>query len=70
MGRTDELKLLTDWFSEKTKPCIFVTGMGGIGKSTLVRRFVIDVRDRLDTVLYLNYSNSFIQLYVMMICFI
>lgn len=59
VGRTDELKLLTDWFSEKTKPCIFVTGMGGIGKSTLVRRFVIDVRDRLDTVLYLNYSNSF-----------
>ncbi len=61
VGRAEELKNLTDWLADKKKPCIFVTGMGGIGKSTLVRRFIMDIREQLDTVLYLNYSNSIIS---------
>lgn len=62
VGRMKELKLLADWFADKTKSCIFVTGMGGIGKSTLVRRFVMDVHGQLDAVIYLSYAGSFIKM--------
>ena len=62
VGREGELELLADWFADKTKPCIFVTGMGGIGKSTLVRRFVMDVYGQLDAVIYISYKDSFISM--------
>ncbi|WP_251209912.1 NB-ARC domain-containing protein [Acetatifactor aquisgranensis] len=38
--------------------CLFLTGMGGIGKSTLVRECIANCHERLDAVLYLYYNGS------------
>ena len=41
--------------------CLFVIGMGGIGKSTLVRSCLDKMRESIDTVLYLYFRDSLID---------
>ena len=57
LGRTQEIR----WISEKLTGAagrFFVTGMGGIGKSTLVRHCIRQCGGKLDSALYLNYRGS------------
>lgn len=57
-GRERELKALDTWLYREESSCFFLTGMGGIGKSTLVRGFINDHRSFFDAVLYLYYNGS------------
>lgn len=57
-GRSQEEKRLVQWLLDREKKCLFVTGMGGIGKSTLVRSCISGNREVFDTVLYLYYNGS------------
>lgn len=57
VGRQQELQSLQAWY-ESDEAALFVTGMGGIGKSTLVRAFLSQTREELDSLLYLNYTGS------------
>ena len=50
--------MLSDWINAADSPCVFVTGMGGIGKSTLVRAFLAEHNGVLRNVLYLSFNNS------------
>lgn len=61
VGRKQELSALEQWFEKDESKCIFVTGIGGIGKSTLVRAFLSKRRSKIDSVLYLYYTNSLEQ---------
>ena len=58
IGREEEIKELEQWYYNTDETCIFVTGMGGIGKSTLVRQFITKNRLEFDTILYLHFKNS------------
>ena len=58
IGRKNELHVLSDWINAADSPCVFVTGMGGIGKSTLVRAFLAEHNGVLRNVLYLSFNNS------------
>lgn len=57
VGRDAELVKLKKW-GEQEKGCLFLTGMGGIGKSSLTRHFLSTERENYDTLLYLYYKNS------------
>ncbi len=61
IGRTDELKMLETWYENKTHQNLFVTGMGGIGKSTLIKSFLGEHRDEWDSILFLYYKNNLRQ---------
>ena len=56
LGRTEEIRWITRRFTGGG--CCFVTGMGGIGKSTLLRHCIRRCGEKLDSVLYLNYLGS------------
>lgn len=56
-GREDELKQLEAWFKGNGN-VLFVSGMGGIGKSSLVREYLAENYPSFDTVLYLYYQES------------
>ena len=57
IGREKECGKLLNWYNSDEK-LIFVTGMGGIGKSTIVRKFVSDNRDKFDNIIYLKFKES------------
>lgn len=57
VGREKECKALWDWYCGSEK-LLFVYGMGGIGKSTIIRKFVSDRRTKFDAVIYLQYRES------------
>ena len=38
--------------------CLFITGMGGIGKSAFIREYLTRRREKFDTVLYVHYQGS------------
>ena len=61
VGRTKELQRLGNWMKAPDSRCMVVTGMGGIGKSTLVRQAIGENRAALETVLYLSYHQSLEQ---------
>lgn len=60
-GRTEEKKWLADWFSRNESNCLFVTGMGGIGKSTLVRSFLAESDGDFDTILYTVFAGTLMK---------
>lgn len=57
-ARESELSELNDWLTNTDNSCLCVTGIGGIGKSALVKKFLCSCRNRLDSVLYLYYHGS------------
>lgn len=57
IGREQELQAIEAWWKDE-QTLLFVTGMGGIGKSTLVRKFATEHRNQYDTILYLKYHNN------------
>lgn len=61
VGRQSELQGLTEWLDDDSSPCIFVTGMGGIGKSTLVRAFLSGQSVVFDNLLYLSFNGSLVR---------
>lgn len=58
VGREHELEKLDSWFGQDESNCLFLTGMGGIGKSTLIRKYLAMNRFQFDTVLYLHDTGS------------
>lgn len=58
IGRENELDTLCKWIVEGESSCIFVTGMGGIGKSTLVRSALDKCKPCADNILYLSFGES------------
>lgn len=58
IGRERETHLLEQWMLQSDRKCIFITGLGGIGKSTLVRGCLAKNKFQFGTVLYLYYNQS------------
>lgn len=58
VGREAELEALDDWMNRGETNCLFLTGMGGIGKSSLVKKYIADNRSGFEAVLYLYYNGS------------
>lgn len=58
VGREKELEALDSWMGQKESNSLFLTGMGGIGKSALVRVYLADNRHRFDAMLYLYYNGD------------
>lgn len=52
VGRDTETEKLKEW-AEQGQSCLFLTGMGGIGKSSLARHFLSVEGKNYDTMLYL-----------------
>ncbi|OUP67227.1 hypothetical protein B5F13_00385 [Drancourtella sp. An177] len=57
VGRDTETEKLKEW-AEQGQSCLFLTGMGGIGKSSLVRHFLSVEGNNYDTMLYLYYKKT------------
>lgn len=57
IGRDKECGAILEWYRGNEK-LLCVTGTGGIGKSTVVRRFISENRALFDNVVYLKYNNS------------
>lgn len=57
VGRESESEKVCE-FIDSHEGCLFVIGMGGIGKSTLVRSCLDRKREDIDTVLYLYFHDS------------
>lgn len=60
VGRQKECDSLFHWWQGED-PIIFVTGMGGIGKSTVVSKFAQDNKNCFDQVIYLSWKESLEQ---------
>lgn len=56
VGRENELKQISD--SLKSNPVLFVTGIGGIGKSTIVRNFIVRNKSEYEVIVYLEYEGN------------
>lgn len=59
-GREDALAEIRNWF-ESPQRYLNLYGMGGIGKSTLMREAIISCKDCVDTVLYLPYRQNIVS---------
>lgn len=57
LGRENECTRLLNWY-DGTEKLIFVTGMGGIGKSSVVRKFIKDNWKKFDHLIYLQFKDS------------
>ncbi len=58
IGREREMEALRQWAADSTRPCLWVTGMGGIGKSSLARSFAASCGSLFDEVLLLRCSAT------------
>lgn len=61
IGRTSEIKALDEWVYKKEQRVMYVTGMGGIGKSSIVQRFITKHMQEFSTIIALNYHHSLKQ---------
>lgn len=57
-GRDEELSLIDNFIKSKNDKCLYVTGIGGIGKSTLIRKYLSTHSDNFDVLLYMNFLGS------------
>ncbi len=57
-GREREFEELDRLLANSDYNCLFVTGMGGIGKSAFIREYLTRRRGKFDTVLYVHYKGS------------
>ena len=58
LGREMETAWITERLTEQTCRCSFVVGMGGIGKSVLVRHCLRQCGAEIDSVLYLDFLGT------------
>lgn len=56
VGRETEMKQVSD--ALKSNPVLFVTGVGGIGKSTLVRNYIVRNKTEYDVIAYLEFDGD------------
>ncbi|MBP5605760.1 MAG: serine/threonine protein kinase [Ruminiclostridium sp.] len=56
VGRDEEMKRMSDSLADKRG--LFITGIGGIGKSTLVRNFINRQKTNYDVIAYLEYTGA------------
>ncbi|MBR6089891.1 MAG: hypothetical protein IKP86_08155, partial [Anaerolineaceae bacterium] len=61
IGRSREMQQMENWYQDDTQQTLFLTGMGGIGKSTFVRKFIADHHGEWDSVLFLYFDRSIRQ---------
>lgn len=61
IGRSGETETLETWYQDKLQQNLFVTGMGGIGKSTFIRYFLAKHRGDWDSICFLYFRNSLRQ---------
>uniref|UniRef100_UPI004056FFDB protein kinase domain-containing protein n=1 Tax=Agathobacter sp. TaxID=2021311 RepID=UPI004056FFDB len=57
-GREHEFEEMDRFLSKTDYNCLFVTGMGGIGKSVFVREYLFRYQKKFDTVLYMQFKDS------------
>ena len=60
IGREWECQQIENWCS-RVGQLLFVTGMGGIGKSTIVRKFASENREKFDNLIYMQYRDSIVE---------
>lgn len=58
VGREKESAEFDRLLSDPEVHCLWLTGMGGIGKSTFVREYLVNHRQSFDTILYVHYRGS------------
>ena len=56
-GRTEECDRIRRW-CQRDEKALFVTGMGGIGKSTVVRKFAEENEESFDQIIYIQFRES------------
>lgn len=56
VGRENEMKEISERL--KNNNVLFINGVGGIGKSTIVRKFIRENRDEYEVMLYLEYEGD------------
>lgn len=61
IGRTAETEMLEAWKEDDSRQNLFVTGMGGIGKSTFIRSFLAKHHGEWDSVIFLYYQKSLLR---------
>ncbi len=59
VGRDEELKEVSEHLKEN--PILFITGIGGIGKSTLIKNYIFKNRADYDVVAYLEYNGDIVS---------
>ena len=57
IGREAEIEAIGKYFDSGRK-CVYLEGIGGIGKSEIAKQYAIRSRDRYDTVLFLQYKTD------------
>lgn len=58
VGREKELKEIDEFVANEEYKCMLITGMEGIGRSTLVRAYIQSRRHQFDNVLYMRFSDT------------
>lgn len=61
IGRSVELESLASWAEDESQHVLFITGMGGIGKSTFIRHFLSDHREAWDSIVFLFFRGNLRQ---------
>lgn len=57
-GREQEFDELNNLLANSDCNCFFITGMGGIGKSSFIREYLSNHKSKFNTVLYMYYKDS------------
>ena len=58
IGRAFETETLETWYRDDDRQTLFITGMGGIGKSTFIRHFLAKHRGEWDSICFLYFHNT------------
>lgn len=58
VGRDAEFRQIDEFMTDTEQNCMFITGMGGIGKSTLVRGYIQSRRQKFDIALYMQFDGT------------
>ena len=61
IGREPEKSAVKAFLWDDQRKCLLVTGMGGIGKSTLVRTCLSESKEDLDLIVYLYFHGSIME---------
>ena len=61
IGRSAETERLKTWVDDDTQRVLFLSGMGGIGKSTFIRHFLTAHRSEWESVAFLFYKGNLCQ---------